>query len=233
MRYAERCESRFRRRQIRALDEVEAVEAIRTLAELVVWGDQHDETLWDIFMDKEVMRHLSQIVSLTDSMDVKRQCMQSLSIMVQSFENKKSLYNLFSRNFINEIIGCEIDANDFELVGHVVSIIRGITNKLDDNLLEFFFDEKMDVFPLYDQATRLFDHREAMFRIAVRNVTLSIYSLGDQRVLDCVTRNAQSPTHFFNRIFAFANELETILRLAFAKGAAVSLSRPVLLVSAR
>mmetsp|Transcript_3759 Transcript_3759/g.11193 ORF Transcript_3759/g.11193 Transcript_3759/m.11193 type:complete len:747 (+) Transcript_3759:35-2275(+) len=226
--YADACDGSFRLRRPKADDEVAVIEAVRTLAELVVWGDQNNHCLWHVFMDRSAMKHLSRIVQLTSSVLVRRQCLQSLSIMVQSIQSEVSLYNLFSRNYVNEIIEAKLDLSDHELVGHMVSSIRGITNRLDENLVQFFFDEDTQKFPLYDRATDLFDHREAMFRIAVRNATLSVYKLNDQRVLEYVTRDAHAQSHYFNRLFAYVNTIQDVLLRAFVQSASRQFKRPIL-----
>jgi len=203
--------------------DAEAVEAIRALAQIVVWGDQNNPSLWDVFMNGQVMFHLSEIVKHTTSPAVRRQCLQSISIMVQSFRNDTSLYNLFSRNHINEILTFKADPDDLELIGHLISLIRGITNRLNDDLLQFFFDEDAQSFPLYEKATELFDHKEPMFRIAIRNATLSIFNLEDERVLEYATKDLNSEAHYFNRLFSCMRSIEDLAERAFSRCAQADL----------
>mmetsp|Transcript_36452 Transcript_36452/g.145704 ORF Transcript_36452/g.145704 Transcript_36452/m.145704 type:complete len:681 (+) Transcript_36452:857-2899(+) len=203
--------------------DAEAVEAIRALAQIVVWGDQNNPSLWDVFMNGQVMFHLSEILKHTTSPAVRRQCLQSISIMVQSFRNDTSLYNLFSRNHINEILTFKADRDDLELIGHLISLIRGITNRINDDLLQFFFDEDAQSFPLYEKATELFDHKEAMFRIAIRNATLSIFNLEDERVLEYATKDLNSESHYFNRLFFYVRSIEDMVERAFSRCAQADL----------
>ena len=38
------------------------VEALRAIAELMIWGDQHDPRFFDFFLEQNLMRHFSQFL---------------------------------------------------------------------------------------------------------------------------------------------------------------------------
>ena len=46
---------------------------------------------------------------------------------------------------------------------------------LNRNTIHFFFNERMNDFPLYTEAIKFFNHEESMIRVAVRTLTLNVY----------------------------------------------------------
>lgn len=103
--------------------------------------------------------------------------LRTLSIIIQSVSRMESLYYLFSGNYINDLISFDFDSTNEEVVMQLMSMIKAIAMRLDECLVQFFVDEVSGSFPLYTVTTRYFACSEGMVRIAVRNITLSLYSL--------------------------------------------------------
>lgn len=118
-----------------------------------------------------------------DGTEVQAQILQTMSIVIQSVSRQESLLCLFSSNHINQILSFEFAFEHDEMLAYFISAVKSIALKLDEGLLQLFFDPGRGTFPLYTAVTRFFDHPEAMVRIAMRNVTLTIYALGDSEVL--------------------------------------------------
>lgn len=115
--------------------------------------------------------------------EIQAQILQTISIIIQSVSRQQSLLCLFSSNHINDILSFDFAFDHDEILAYFISAVKTIALKLDEGLLQLFFDPIKRSFPLYTAVTRFFDHREAMVRIAMRNVTLTIYALGDSEVL--------------------------------------------------
>lgn len=127
--------------------------------------------------------------SLTVTGKVQSQILQTLSIIVQSVSRQHSLLCLFSSNHINEVLSFSFSFDGEEMLGLLMSAIKTIAIKLDTDLLQLFYDPNSQSFPLYDVVVQYYNHHEAMVRIAVRNVTLTLCALTDANVLQYVAND--------------------------------------------
>lgn len=83
------------------------VETLRSIAELIIWGDQHDQSIIDYFFENQMLAHFQKILSQRSNRsvnDLVKQVLQTLSIMIQNIKSETSVYYLFSNNHINNII---------------------------------------------------------------------------------------------------------------------------------
>ncbi|CAN8070434.1 unnamed protein product [Agarophyton chilense] len=142
---------------------------------------------------------------------VQSHVLQAISIMVQSVSRRHSLLCLFAANHINEIMSFEF-AFDEEMIAAFISTVKTITIRLDRDLLQLFFDPVRSVFPLYDVVTKFYGHPESMIRIAIRNITLAIYAIGDPEVLKYVARDG---SNYFINIIYFLSKISGSVARAF------------------
>lgn len=78
---------------------------------------------------------------------------------------------------MNEIIDYDYDfGTDEELVDYYVSFLKSLTLKLNEETVNFFFNDKFKTFPLYTQAIKFYNHKEPMVRTSVRTITLTVYN---------------------------------------------------------
>ena len=156
-----------------------------------------DDTDSEIQHTNDIKRSNHLINSNTDSMEksdaistiIHSRILQTLSILVQSVTQRNSLLCLFSANHMNDILSFSFDFKNEELVGYFISLVKSIALKLDNNLVQLFFDPKKASFPLFSSITRFFDNSESMVRIAVRNISLTLLSLEDEELLKYVGRD--------------------------------------------
>lgn len=181
------------------------VETIRSMAELLIWGDQHDPTFFDFFMEKQVMATFVRILKANrKSPTVAVQLLQTLSIMIQNIRSEHAIYYLFSNEYINHLITFPYDFRHEELLAYYIIFLRTISMKLDRNTVSFFIktdNEEVVSFPLYTEAIKLFHHEESMVRIAVRTITLSVYNVDDESIRMFVTNPAV--VHYFSELVIF------------------------------
>lgn len=137
--------------------------------------------------------HSTDATSMT--IEVQSQILQTLSIIVQSVATQHSLLCLFSSNHINDILSFPFVFDNEEVIGLFMSVIKTISLKLDQNLLQLFFNPHTQSFTLYSVAVQFYNHSESMIRIAVRNVTLTLCALNDKEVLQYVAADVSEYLH--------------------------------------
>lgn len=134
-------------------------------------------------------------ISNSCAIEVQTQVLQTLSITVQSVTRKESLFCIFSSNHINKILSFSFSFESEEMLGLLMSAVKTIALKLDQSLLQFFFDPKAKSFPLYSVVVQFHDHPDSMVRIAVRNITLTLCALNDSEVLNYIARDETKYIH--------------------------------------
>ncbi|EFJ34924.1 hypothetical protein SELMODRAFT_405955 [Selaginella moellendorffii] len=168
----------------RAQDSV--VEILRSMAELMIWGDQRDASIFEYFMEKQVMVLFLQILELSSNTTaVVVQLLQTINIMVQNIRSDHAIYYIFSNGYLNHFITYPYDFRDEELLAYYISFLRTTSTKLDQTTISFFITTENDnvvSFPLYTEGIKFFRHEESMVRIAVRTLTLNIYHVNDDSV---------------------------------------------------
>ncbi|XP_068463906.1 protein TRANSPARENT TESTA 9-like isoform X6 [Phaseolus vulgaris] len=180
------------------------IEALRSIAELITYGDQHDPSFFEFFMEKQVMGEFLRVLKLTRTVSVPLQLLQTVSIMVQNLKSEHAIYYMFSNEYINYLITYPFDFRNEELLSYYISFLRTISGKLNKNtvsLLVKTHGDEVVSFPLYVEAIRYAFHEESMIRTAVRAVTLNVYHVGD----DSVNRYIASTPHkdYFSNLVSF------------------------------
>ena len=184
------------------------VETLRSIAELMIWGDQHEPKFFEYFLEHNVLAHFHKILLYRDSRrgEVAKQVLQTLSIMIQNLRDETSVYYLFSNNHINDIVQLRFDFEDEEVLGYYISFLKTISLKLNRKTVQFFFqkDETTSRFPLYTEATRLMNHKEGMVRAAVRTLTLNVFNVPDPLIQEFVVSKPSSS--YFRELALYATE---------------------------
>ncbi|CAK8564083.1 unnamed protein product [Lathyrus sativus] len=180
------------------------IEALRSIAELMTYGDQHDSSYFEFFMEKQVMGEFVRILKISKIVSVPLQLLQTVSILVQNLRNEHAIYYLFSNQHINYLITYSFDFQNEELLSYYISFLRAISGKLNRNTVSLLVKIKGDEvvsFPLYVEAIRFAFNEENMVRTAVRAVTLNVYHVGD----DSVNRYISSAPHtdYFSNLISF------------------------------
>jgi hypothetical protein len=165
-------------REINAANEPQMIEMLRTLAELIIYGDKHNDQFFEFFCEKNMLS-LLMLICKQDSKTVQVQIIQTVSIMVQNIGNETALYYLLSNNHINELISYPYDFEMEELRDWYASFLKTLSLRLNESTIQFFFNERTQKFPLYLRALNFVHHREGMVRIAMRTLTLNVYKVPD------------------------------------------------------
>ncbi|CAM8931590.1 unnamed protein product [Rhodiola kirilowii] len=180
------------------------IEALRSISELVIYGDQHDPCFFDFFMENQVMEEFVRILKISKPVAVSVQLLQTMSIMVQNLKSELALHYMFSNGHINFLISYSFDFDNEELLSYYISFLRAVSGKLDKNTISLLVktqNEDVVSFPLYTEAIRFAFHEESMIRIAVRTLTLNVYHVGDESVNKYIS--SSSLTEYFSNLVTF------------------------------
>ncbi|KAL2970799.1 hypothetical protein AAZX31_15G159100 [Glycine max] len=191
------------------------IEALRSIAELITYGDQHDPSFFEFFMEKQVVAEFVRVLKLSRTVSIPLQLLQTVSIMIQNLRSEHAIYYMFSNEHMNYLITYSFDFRNEELLSYYISFLRAISGKLNKNTISLLVKTRNDEvvsFPLYVEAIRFAFHEENMIRTAVRTVTLNVYHVGDE----CVNRYITSAPHteyFSNLVSFFRNQCMDLNRL--------------------
>ncbi|XP_064478520.1 protein CLEC16A-like isoform X2 [Ornithodoros turicata] len=151
------------------------VETLRSIAEILIWGDQNDSTVFDFFLEKNMLSFFLKIMKQKCGRYVCIQLLQTLNILFENIRNETSLYYLLSNNHVNSILVHKFDFSDEEVMAYYISFLKTLSLKLNNHTIHFFYNEHTNDFPLYTEAIKFFNHSESMVRIAVRTLTLNVF----------------------------------------------------------
>ncbi|CAH9147990.1 unnamed protein product [Cuscuta epithymum] len=181
------------------------IEALRSIAELITYGDQHDVAFFEFFMERQVMGEFVRILKISRNIIVSLQLLQTMSIMIQNLRREQSIYYIFCNEHINYFISYSFDFQNEELLSYYISFLRAISGRLNKNTISLLVKTQSDEvvsFPLYVEAIRFAFHEEGMIRTAVRALTLNVYHVGDEAVNRYVA-SAPHATYFSSLITFF------------------------------
>ncbi|XP_055377636.1 protein CLEC16A homolog [Condylostylus longicornis] len=178
------------------------VESLRCIAEILIWGDQHDSSVFDFFLEKNMLSYFLHIMRQKNggSSFVCVQLLQTLNILFENIRNETSLYYLLSNNHVNSIIVHKFDFSDEDVMGYYILFLKTLSLKLNIHTIHFFFNEHTNDFPLYTEAIKFFNHPESMVRIAVRTITLNVYRIQNTSMLQFIRDKTAAP-YFSNLVW--------------------------------
>ncbi|KYM83753.1 Protein CLEC16A [Atta colombica] len=175
------------------------VETLRSIAEILIWGDQNDSSVFDFFLEKNMLSFFLRIMKQKCGSYVCVQLLQTLNILFENIRNETSLYYLLSNNHVNSIIVHKFDFSDEEVMAYYISFLKTLSLKLNAHTIHFFYNEHTNDFPLYTEAIKFFNHSEGMVRIAVRTLTLNVYRVEDASMLAFIRDRTAAP--YFSNLF--------------------------------
>ncbi|XP_033999548.1 protein CLEC16A isoform X2 [Trematomus bernacchii] len=178
------------------------VETIRSITEILIWGDQNDSSVFDFFLEKNMFAFFLNILRQKSGRYVCVQLLQTLNILFENISHETSLYYLLSNNHVNSIIVHKFDFSDEEIMAYYISFLKTLSLKLNTHTVHFFYNEHTNDFALYTEAIKFFNHPESMVRIAVRTITLNVYkvSLDNQHMLHYI-RDKTAVPYFSNLVW--------------------------------
>ena len=157
------------------------VDTLRAIAEILIWGDQNDGTVFEHFLEKNIFSEFLAVLQLNfespQKTDVSIQLLQTLNILFENLKNDTSFYFLLSNNHVNEIINHDFDFSNEEILAYYISFLKTLSLRLNEHTIHFFFNEHSNNYPLYSAALNFISHPEFMVKIASRTITLNVFRL--------------------------------------------------------
>ncbi|KAM6424362.1 protein CLEC16A isoform 2-T2 [Liasis olivaceus] len=176
------------------------VETIRSITEILIWGDQNDSSVFDFFLEKNMFVFFLNILRQKSGRYVCVQLLQTLNILFENISHETSLYYLLSNNYVNSIIVHKFDFSDEEIMAYYISFLKTLSLKLNNHTVHFFYNEHTNDFALYTEAIKFFNHPESMVRIAVRTITLNVYKVDNRAMLHYI-RDKTAVPYFSNLVW--------------------------------
>uniref|UniRef100_A0A667W9Z9 C-type lectin domain containing 16A n=1 Tax=Myripristis murdjan TaxID=586833 RepID=A0A667W9Z9_9TELE len=178
------------------------VETIRSITEILIWGDQNDSSVNDSQRgnEKNMFAFFLNILRQKSGRYVCVQLLQTLNILFENISHETSLYYLLSNNHVNSIIVHKFDFSDEEIMAYYISFLKTLSLKLNNHTVHFFYNEHTNDFALYTEAIKFFNHPESMVRIAVRTITLNVYKVDNQHMLHYI-RDKTAVPYFSNLVW--------------------------------
>ncbi|XP_018654793.1 LOW QUALITY PROTEIN: hypothetical protein Smp_143110 [Schistosoma mansoni] len=182
------------------------VEALRLIAEILIWGDQNDSSVMDFFLEKNILEYFLQYMKQDLSRRICVQLLQTLNILFENITNQTAIYYLLSNNHTNAIITHRFDFADEEVMAYYISFLKILSFRLNVNTISFFYIESRREFDLYVEAIKLFAHPEGMVRIAVRTITLNVHKVKDEAALEFI-HHQTSLIYFSHLVWSIGNTI--------------------------
>ena len=171
----------------------ELVDVLRELVEVTVWGDKNEESVFDIFLERDIMNSFEEaMTSASLPTSVKVQVIQCIVILLQNLSRQQSFYFVCSNNHINKMILAELDEDDEELMSNYVSFLKSVCLRLNDESVQFFFSRETSSFPLFDRALRLLANDDRIVRAAARQIVISVVQLQEPNVASFIQRTSST-----------------------------------------
>jgi len=182
------------------------VETMRSISEILIWGDQNDSSVFDFFLERNMHSYFLKIIDQKCGSYVCVQILQTLNILFENIRNETSIYYLLSNNHVNSIIVYRFDFSDEEIMAYYISFLKTLSFRLNKHTIHFFYNEHTNDFPLYTEAIKFFNHSESMVRIAVRTLSLNVYKVDDAAMLKFVIDKTAAP-YFSNLVWFIGSHI--------------------------
>ena len=118
----------------------QVVEILRAISELIVYGSQGDdgERIFDYFCEKNMLAIFTRMLNTPNvGPSIKRQIIQTMSILVQNITNDTYFYYLLSNNHINEIISHPFNLANEDILSYYVSFLKMLSLKLNEATVRY------------------------------------------------------------------------------------------------
>lgn len=218
---------RWRRWPVR-LDTTELVECLRSIAEVVIWGDQNDADIVSVFREEDGLSSMLRILRRKEnrSGSVAVQMLQTFAMLIQNVKDRHCMMYFLNHQAVREVISTPFDFEDEDVVGYYVSFVKSISLKLNESTVTSFTrgNAKTNSYsmPLFSEAIKFVNHSERMVRSAARTLTLTIISL-KSHVVDRFFISDENRCFFKDQITYLINQSNLSLSFPISNDSAVQL----------
>eukprot|EP00448_Togula_jolla_P018539 CAMPEP_0170582728 /NCGR_PEP_ID=MMETSP0224-20130122/7742_1 /TAXON_ID=285029 /ORGANISM="Togula jolla, Strain CCCM 725" /LENGTH=496 /DNA_ID=CAMNT_0010905979 /DNA_START=17 /DNA_END=1507 /DNA_ORIENTATION=- len=192
------------------------VEAIRKVTEILVWGESHDGSLFDLFCEHHMMATFVEALHRPSTPKAVRvQLLQSLAILVQNMRRSTSTYYLLSGGLLSSLFDDPPDLGDEETLAHFVGLLKSLALRVDRHSAQLCLAPPrganrgggLERIPIFERAVCLASQRDPMVRTAARAALLSLLRIGEPRLraaagVVCETLLAPDVSRQLREVFA-------------------------------
>ncbi|GMI20194.1 hypothetical protein TeGR_g1466 [Tetraparma gracilis] len=209
-----------------------AVELLRRLGEIVVYGEQNAAAaaLFDYFCEKNMLALLVDVArgegegaGVARSVLVKAQVVQTVSILVQNVRNETSLYYLLSNNYVNELVAIPLqgytDAALDEFMPTYISFLKALALRLSSSptLFQFFVDELSgSTFPLFTAAVAAasspYARTDSFVRLTALNIVVNVCKIKHDAIRRVIADSVSSQRELLGTLTGRFDEQAAVLR---------------------
>jgi protein CLEC16A len=201
-------------KQITSNNQDLVVEILRVIAEMVVYGDNKSELLFDFFCEKSMLSLFLEIMyceTICPNL-VHIQILQTLSILISCVKNDTSLYYLLSNNHINDILMFPHDFSaDESLCAQYASFMKTLSLRLNDQTVQFFFREETGAFPLLIKAVELLANKDPMIKISAQTTILNIFRVNESKSMEYALQDEVLMVLLECMVNIMRNQLENLI----------------------
>lgn len=159
------------------------VDALKQLAELVIWGDVNDyDAIFEYFCEENLMEFLTTVLPKSPFKVVRIQLIQTMSMMIHNLENERTLYFLLSNNYINTLITTSDLYSGGDISSWAASLLKTLSGLLNSTTIKFFYQEGNENFPLLEESLKLLSSSDSMKCAHVMTIILNIMRINDPSV---------------------------------------------------
>jgi len=157
-------------------------ELIQLIIDYLIYGDKKQEQIYfDNFCELDFMQEFIK-ASKSKNNDILLQIIKSMSALILTITNQASLFYIFSNNFINNIITNDniYEESNEDFLSFYVNFLKSLSMKIDSTTIQLFFQKEKNIFPLLENAIKLYNIEDPMIRNVVRNIFLKFAKLSQE-----------------------------------------------------
>ena len=151
---------------------------IQLIVDYLIYGDtKGDPLFFETFCE---LNFMSEFIKASKSKysDILLQIIKSMSALILTINNKRSLFYIFSKNFINKLItNDEIRSSNEDFLSFYVNFLKSLSMKIDSTTIQLFYQKDKESFPLLENAMKLYNNDDSMIRNVVKNIFLNFSKL--------------------------------------------------------
>ena len=156
-------------------------EIIQLIIDYLIYGDtKDDQSFFDTFCELDFMPEFLK-ASKSKQNEILLQIIKSMSALILTINNKRSLFYIFSKNFINKLISNdEIRNSNEDFLSFYVNFLKSLSMKIDSATIQLFYLKDKESFPLLENAMKFYNNDDSMVRNVIKNIFLKFAKLSQE-----------------------------------------------------
>ncbi|KRX08625.1 hypothetical protein PPERSA_01878 [Pseudocohnilembus persalinus] len=146
--------------------------------------DQNIEN-FDYVCEYQVLEKLFDTLYKTRITEIVTQVISSFGMIIFNLKKPQTLNFVLSNQSINKLVCFKhYDFSQDDVVDYYISFLKSLSQKLDQNYLQLFFNYKFSNFPLLWQNIKFYNYKDQLVRTSVQNIFLGILKQSQNKILN-------------------------------------------------